>query len=78
MGGAVSSLFGGGKAPGPDPALLEAQRRQQERLEAQEAREEERLAARERLLAGRQGRRGAGTLFAETGEAGVRAETLGG
>lgn len=79
MSGVVSSIFGGAQsAPGPDPELVAAQQRQQERLDEQAAREEEQLASRQRLLEGRQGRRGAATLFEGTGEAGVKAETLGG
>lgn len=77
MGEQVSQIFGGG-APGPDDELIAAQKRQAKLIEEQEAQEQAELQSRQRLLAARQGRRSASTLFAGTGEAGVKSETLGG
>lgn len=77
MAGVVSAIFGGGSPPGPDPEILEAQRRQEARIAAQEAEEEEKKAARDRLVAATQGRRSLATLFQRTGEAGL-SRTLGG
>lgn len=74
MGGVVSSLFGGG-APKVDTSAQDAQLA---RIKKQEAEEEAELQARQNLLAARQGRAGSGTLFEETGEAGVKSDTLGG
>lgn len=71
------ALFGGGAKPaGPDPELIKAQKKQQERLDKQEAEQESAKAARENSLAAQQGRSGFSTLFAKSGEQGVK-QTLG-
>ena len=71
----LKSIFSPPKATGPDPALLKAQQRQEDRIAAKEKEEKDKLAARERVLRAQQGGNIA-ALFAETGEIGV-AEKLG-
>lgn len=78
MGGIIQGIFGGGpKAPGPDPEILAAQQRQEARIAKQEADEEAKKAARQRLVDATQGRRSLSTLFQPTGETGLN-RTLGG
>lgn len=76
---AVSSIFGGAtpKVQGPDPAVLEAQKRQEAKLAEQEREAADEKRSRDAALAGAQGRgsRGA-TLFAS--ETGTKKATLGG
>lgn len=73
MGDVVSSIFGGAKAKavGPSAAQLAAQKKQDEAITKKEKTEKRERTARRRVIASRQGRRGLGTLFAETGELGV-------
>lgn len=69
------AIFSPDKPKGPDPALLDAQRRQEAQLAAKEKTEKDKLAARKAVLKGQQGGSIA-TLFAGTGEQGVK-EKLG-
>jgi hypothetical protein len=71
----LKSIFSPPKPTGPDPALLEAQQRQEARIIEKEKKEKDKLAARKRVLRAQQGGNIA-ALFAETGETGV-AEKLG-
>jgi hypothetical protein len=44
----MSGLFGSAKAPAPDPEIAAAQKRQEERLEAEEAQKKREIASRRR------------------------------
>lgn len=44
----MGSLFGGAKMPAPDPAIKEAQDRQEAQLEADEIQKRKQIAARQR------------------------------
>lgn len=59
------------KAQGPDPELLAAQRKQQERLDKQEADQKKTDKANKAVIAARSGRGQGVTLQASTGERGV-------
>lgn len=76
MGKMLAGIFGGG-AKGPDPSVLAAQKRQEERLTKREDEEKAALEGRKRVAAARGGRGQGLTLFKGTGEKGVK-ETLGG
>jgi hypothetical protein len=65
------SIFSPDKPKGPDKELLAAQKRTEARLLGKEKEEERKLAARKAVLRGQQGGRIA-TLFAGTGETGVK------
>ena len=77
MGSVISGLFGGGKVAGPDPSVLAAQKRQEDRILKKEKEEKLKLEGRQRVAAARGGRGQGLTLFKGTGERGVK-ETLGG
>ena len=74
MADTVKNIFNPPKPKGPDPELIAAQRRQQERLDSRDAEEERKRKAREQVLAAR--RQGAQNPF-DT-ETGVEPTTLGG
>lgn len=63
--------------PKPDPELVEAQKKQEERLEAQERDEKMRISARLRAR-GRGGYRALLSPLRPNAEKGVKKETLGG
>lgn len=71
----MASLFGI-QQPARDTSLELAQRKQNEDLRKREGEQKRELGARRRLLEAR--RSGRTSLFAQTGAAGVRSETLGG
>ena len=73
MADTVKSIFSPGKAKGPDPALIEAQRRQEESILRRDKEEERKRKARQNIIDANQN--GPQNLFdAETGVA----DTLGG
>ena len=72
----VIQLFKPAK-PGVDAASARAQAEQAEKLRVSEEREKREKRARDKVVAANQGRRGRGTLFQQTGEAGVTKEKLG-
>ena len=76
MGGLVSAIFKGPPDPPDNSAMLEAQRRQEEKLAAQEKKAQDAEDSRKRVIAARSGRGQGVTLFPETGEGGVKG-TLG-
>ena len=53
MADTVKNIFNPPKPKGPDPELIAAQRRQQERLDSRDAEEERKRKAREKVLAAR-------------------------
>lgn len=73
MAGAFGSLFGKSSAK-PSASTLKAQRRQERQIQDQTADEAKEAGSRRRLQASR--RRTGGTLYQQTGGAGVK-ETLG-
>lgn len=78
IGGFFSKIMGGGaaQAQGPDAATLEAQRRQERRMQEEEARTARETGARQRVINATTQRGGPVTLFRRTG--GAKTATLGG
>ena len=60
-----------------DPKAARAQKEAAEKLKLSEAREKREKRSRDQVVASNQGRRGRGTLFAQTGEVGVPKAKLG-
>lgn len=74
----VVQLFKPSK-PSVAPVAARSQNEQDAKIKTAEARERREKRSRDKVIASRQGRRGAQTLFQQTGELGVpKKETLGG
>lgn len=71
----LGKLFGGSKTK-VDAGTLRAQRRQEKSIQDATADEAQEAGSRRRLIAAR--RKTGGTLYAQSGGAGVKAETFGG